>query len=71
LPKGTDDLSRVGKGTRAFGVIMPNTQSIGLNTPWRNFRVTVKEVERATHYNFFNLVPINTQQLIESRHDIQ
>jgi len=71
LPKGTDDLNRVGKGTRAFGVIMPNTQSIGLNTPWRNFRVTVKEVERATHYNFFNLVPINTQQLIESRHDIQ
>jgi endonuclease G len=71
LPNGSDDLHRVTKGTRAFGVIVPNHPPVDINAPWRNFRVTVKEVERLTGYNFFNLVPINTQQIIESRHDIQ
>jgi len=52
-------------------VIVPNHPPVDINAPWRNFRVTVKEVERLTGYNFFNLVPINTQQIIESRHDIQ
>ena len=71
LPNGSDDLHRVTKGTRAFGVIVPNHPPVDINAPWRNFRVTVKEVERLTGYNFFNLVPINTQQIIESRHDVQ
>ena len=71
LPNGSDDLNRVTKATRAFGIIVPNHGPLDINAPWRNFRVTVKAVEFLTGYNFFNLVPINTQRIIESRHDIQ
>jgi DNA/RNA endonuclease G (NUC1) len=68
LPNGTDDLNRVAKSTRAFGVIMSN-QSINQNAPWRNFRVTVNAVENLTGYDFFSNVPRAKQELIERQHD--
>lgn len=70
LPNGSDDLSRITRSTRAFGVIMSN-QAITRNAPWRNFRVTVDTVERLTGYDFFTAIPKNTQELIERKHDIQ
>jgi endonuclease G len=70
LPNGTNDLQRVWKGTRAFGIIMPN-QPMNRNTPWRQFRVTVDRVEYLTGYDFFDRVPMNTQALIERRRDLQ
>ncbi len=71
LPNGSDDLSRVNKGTRAFGIVVPNQLPLDVNAPWRNFRVTVNTVETLTGYDFFNTVPKNTQELIERRRDIQ
>jgi DNA/RNA endonuclease G, NUC1 len=71
LPNGTDDVNRVGKTTRVIAVLMPNQQSIGTSTPWRNFRVSVKRIEGLTGYNFFSNVPRQIQNLIESRIDIQ
>ncbi|HTK36914.1 MAG TPA: DNA/RNA non-specific endonuclease [Pyrinomonadaceae bacterium] len=71
LPNGTNDLHRVTKGTRAFGIIVPNQGNLDINTPWRNFRVTVDAVERLTGYNFFSAVPLSTQTIIEARHDNQ
>lgn len=71
LPSGTDDLHRIGKGTRAFGFIVPNFSPVDINAPWRVFRVTVDQVERLTGYDFFTNVPKITQEMIESRHDIQ
>jgi endonuclease G len=71
LPNGSDDLSRVTRATRAFGIIVPNFQPLNSNTPWRRFRVNVDAVENLTGYNFFSNIPINTQAIIERRHDIQ
>ncbi|MGD9563167.1 MAG: DNA/RNA non-specific endonuclease [Pyrinomonadaceae bacterium] len=71
LPNGTNDLSRVTKGTRAFGIIVPNEPPLDINAPWRNFRVTVNQVEYLTGYDFLNMIPKNTQELIERRRDIQ
>jgi DNA/RNA endonuclease G (NUC1) len=68
LPNGSDDLQRVTKSTRVFGVIMSN-QSINQNAPWRNFRVTVDAVENLTGYDFFSNVPKALQELIEKRRD--
>ena len=69
LPNGSDDLARVNKGTRAFGIIVPNQPPLDMQAPWRNFRVTVNAVELLTGYDFFNAIPKNTQELIERRRD--
>ena len=70
LPNGTDDLRRVNRSTRAFGVIMSNESITGGNA-WRNYRVTVDAVEALTGYDFFSNVPRNTQEYIESKRDTQ
>lgn len=71
LPSGTNDLARVNKQTRAFGIIVPNQPPLNINAPWRQFRVTVDAVENLTGYNFYSLVPKNTQEIIERRRDRQ
>jgi endonuclease G len=71
LPNGSDDLQRVNKGTRAFGIIVPNQLPLDVNAPWQQFRVTVDAVENLTNFDFFTAVPMNTQAIIERRHDIQ
>jgi endonuclease G len=68
LPNGSNDLQRVGKSTRVFGVIMSNS-SISQSAPWRNFRVTVDQVERLTGFDFFSAIPKITQEMIERRRD--
>jgi endonuclease G len=70
LPNGSDDLHRITKATRAFGIIVPNQPPI-VTTQWRNYRVTVNAVEALTGYDFFNQVPKITQEIIERRHDTQ
>jgi endonuclease G len=71
LPNGTNDLQRVTKGTRTIGIIMPNFPPLNINATWRQFRVSVDEVENLTGYNFFTNIPKNTQELIERRRDRQ
>ncbi len=69
LPNGSDDLARINKGTRAFGIIVPNQPPLDMQAPWRNFRVNVNAVEYLTGYDFFSAIPKNTQEIIEKRRD--
>ncbi len=71
LPNGADDLARINKQTRTIGIIMPNFLPLSTSAPWRQFRVTVDQVEAFTGYNFFSNVPKNTQEIIERRRDLQ
>lgn len=68
IPNGTNDLSRINKGTRAFGIIVSNVPPINGNA-WRTYRVTVDQVENLTGYNFFSNIPKITQEIIERRRD--
>jgi endonuclease G, mitochondrial len=70
LPAGANDVSRVTASTRAIAVIMPNTQGIR-TVPWRNYRVSVDQVESLTGYDFFSSVPTTIQSAIESVVDNQ
>lgn len=70
LPNGSDDLSRVTRNTRAFGIIVSNSPPISSNA-WRNYRVTVNQVENLTGNDFFSNIPKNTQEIIERRRDKQ
>jgi DNA/RNA endonuclease G (NUC1) len=67
LPNGSNDLERVRRDTRAFGLIVPNQGSI--DPSWRTYRKTVREVEELTGYDFFSLVPKAIQEVIERRVD--
>jgi endonuclease G len=71
LPNGTNDLQRINKGTRTIGIITPNFPPLNINASWREFRVSVNEVENLTGYNFFSNVPKMTQEIIERRKDRQ
>lgn len=53
---------------RAIAVIMPNTQGIKERS-WQDFRVSVKEVELLTGYDFFSTLPPNLQGTLENRVD--
>lgn len=68
IPNGSNDLSRINKGTRAFGIIVSNVPPINGNA-WRTYRVTVDQVENLTGYNFFSNIPKITQEIIERRRD--
>ena len=69
LPNGTNDLQRVNKGTRVFGVIMPNHLPLTQGQQWRTYRVTVDAVEYLTGYDFFRNVPRMSQEIMERRRD--
>jgi endonuclease G len=71
IPNGDNDLQRVDKTSRTIAVIMPNRQDIGINTPWRNFRVSIKAVEALTGFDFLSNVSRSRQLLIERRVDTQ
>lgn len=70
LPAGANDVSRVTASTRTIAVVMPNTQGIR-TVPWRNYRVSVDQVESLTGYDFFSAVPATIQSAIESVVDNQ
>lgn len=71
IPNGANDLQRIHKSTRAFGIVVPNQPPVDQQAPWRTFRVTVDNVEALTGHNFFSAVPAMTQMLIERRRDVQ
>jgi len=71
LPVGTNDVDRISKNTQTIAVIMPNQQSIGINTPWRNFRTSVKAVEALTGLTFFSDVRPQVRVLIKHRIDVR
>jgi len=68
LPVGDEDVSRVSEFTRAFAVIMPNTQGIRPDD-WRKYIATVDQVEALTGYDFFSNVADAVEAVIEARLD--
>jgi len=64
IPQGTNDVSRVTTSTRTIAVRMPNEDGIGLN--WRNYRVSVDNIEALTGFDFFSNVPVGIQAVIEA-----
>ena len=70
IPNGNNDVARASsKATRVFGIIVPNFPPLNINAPWRDFRVTVNDVEYLTGHNFFTEIPKITQELIERKRD--
>ncbi|MEA5511742.1 DNA/RNA non-specific endonuclease [Crocosphaera sp. UHCC 0190] len=56
--------------TRVIAVRIPNTQAVA-NTDWRDYRVSVDEIEKVTGFDFLSNVSLQIQSKIESRVDNQ
>ena len=69
LSNGSNDLSRINNSTRVIAVSMPNENSIGIATSWKNFRVSVDDIEAATGYDLLTNLPAAVQTVVESRVD--
>jgi endonuclease G len=53
--------------TPTFAVWMPNSEAVA-NTDWRDYLVSIDEVEKQTGYNFFSTIPKKIQKSIEIKY---
>lgn len=73
LPIGENDVSRISKSTEIIAVNIPNNQDCSANTnfskldKWKEFIITVDEIEAATGFDFLNNVSTDIQKVIESK----
>ena len=65
IPKGDNDVDRVGAGTRTIAIKIPNVMGIR-DTDWTNYLTTVNAVEADTNYDFFENVPDVIENSIEA-----
>ena len=68
LPVGQNDVLRINENTRIITVNIPNENSIGTNS-WKNYRISVDELENLTGYDFLSNVSVDIQAVIEGRVD--
>jgi endonuclease G len=67
VPTGDADINRISSTTRVIAVNTPNTNAI--NSDWKQYRVTVRDIEKATGYNLLSNLPQNIQDVIETKKD--
>lgn len=67
LADGSNDLSRITASTRVIAVNTPNINSI--NTDWKTYRTSVKNIETATGYNFLSSLPTAVQTALKQKVD--
>ncbi|MGY0036803.1 DNA/RNA non-specific endonuclease [Pedobacter sp. NJ-S-72] len=67
IPNGNDDMNRVTATTRVIAVNTPNINDI--NEDWKGYRVSVRDIEKATGYDLLSSLPKNIQDAIETTVD--
>lgn len=67
LPVGNGDLSRVSLSTRVVAINTPNVNTI--NPDWKQYLVTVRDIEKATGYNLLSTLPQAVQDAVETKKD--
>ena len=67
IPAGNSDAGRVSSSTRVIAVNTPNINSI--NTDWKQYIVTVRDIETATGYNLLSNLAQNIQDAVETKKD--
>jgi endonuclease G, mitochondrial len=67
IPDGDNDVDRVTTSTRVIAVDMPNSNSV--TSDWTQYITSVDQIEAATGYDFFDLVPDAIEDVIEANVD--
>jgi len=70
LDHASDGAAQVRTTTRVIAVLMPNDDArIATSDTWQEYRVSVRTLENATHFNFLADVPQSIQDVVETRVD--
>ena len=69
LNNGNDDLGRVAENTRVIAINTPNTNTV--NADWKQYRVSVDQIEQLTGYDLLSKLPVSIQNVIEAKVDNQ
>jgi endonuclease G len=67
VPTGGSDLARVSANTRVIAVNTPNVNTTVKD--WKQYRVTVRDIEKATGYNLLSNLPQAIQDAVETKKD--
>ncbi|WP_225976508.1 DNA/RNA non-specific endonuclease [Mucilaginibacter ginsenosidivorax] len=67
VPTGDGDVNRITATTRVIAVNTPNVNTI--NADWKQYRVTVRDIEKATGYNLLSNLPQAVQDAVETKKD--
>ncbi len=67
IPAGDSDITRVTSATRVVAVNTPNVNT--LEQDWKKYRVSVRDIEKATGYNLLSNLPQAVQDVIETKVD--
>ena len=67
IPEGDDDISRIGKDAIVIAINVPNEMGMGKTGDWDQFICTVDDIEELTGYDFFELLPDDVEDVLESR----
>lgn len=69
LPSGENDLARIDGKTRVIAILAPNADAALEGKTWRDFLVSVDEVEKATGYDLLSNVSREVQEALEAKVD--
>ena len=67
IPEGTDDLNRIDEDATVIAINVPNQMGMGKTGDWEQFLCSVDYIEALTGYDFFELLPDNIEDKLESR----
>ena len=67
IPDGGDDISRIDEEAIIIAINVPNRMCMGKTGDWEQYICSVDEIEDMTGYDFFELLPDDVEDAIESR----
>lgn len=66
LPEGDNDFVRAATEAQVIAVNVPNEKGCGKNGSWQQYICSIDYIEEITGYNFFELLPDEVEEKIES-----
>ena len=67
FPEGDNDLERITTDATVIAVMIPNQDNVHKDATWETYKTTIDEIEAATGYDFFELLPDNIENVLEAR----
>lgn len=66
IPDGADDMKRIDENATVIAINVPNKMGMGKTGDWEQFICSVDDIEALTGYDFFELLPDNIENKLES-----